>query len=81
MEVTDNDPRSQERVVEQWIQREWIQQNDLQVHLTGNPQYNEIPEGQTLLEEGWSNCSDKGSWNLRYIEVFKSINYCMTWYG
>ena len=59
MEMTDNDPRSHEMVVEQWIQREWVQQNEVHVDLRENPQNNEIPEGQTSLEEGWLNCSDK----------------------
>ena len=71
MEVTDNDPRSHEMVVEQWIQREWIQQNDLQVTITENSQHNEIPEGQTLLGEGWSNCSDKG---VLEFEIWKQLN-------
>ena len=59
MEVIVNDPRSREMTLEQWIQREWIEQNDLQVHLAENPQSNEIPEVQTLLGEGWSSCFEK----------------------
>ena len=59
MEVIVNDPRSREMTLEQWIQREWIEQNDLQVHLTENPQSNEIPEVQRSFGEGWSNCFEK----------------------
>ena len=59
MEMTDNEPKSHQMVVEQWIQREWVQQNEVHVDLSENPQYNEIGEGQTLLGEGLLNCSDK----------------------
>ena len=71
MAVTNNDPRSHEMFVEQWIQRELVQQNGLQVDLRENSQGNEILEGQTLLGEGWSNCSSKRKLES---EIWRQLN-------
>ena len=58
-EVERSECQLQQIMVEQWIQKEWVEQNRLQVNLTENTESNEITEGQTLLGEGSSNYSDK----------------------
>ena len=52
MEVKKEEVQLHQVTVEQWVQRQWVDQNQLQVRLTENNEYNGINAGQTFLGKG-----------------------------
>ena len=47
--------------MEQWMHREWMELNHLNIHCAEIPQYNDMNEEETLLEKGLSNYPEKSS--------------------
>ena len=47
---TEQDRQELRTIMEQWMQREYIELHNLQINCKENTQHNEIPDRQTLLK-------------------------------